>query len=109
MRLMDNYIISGGADSAIVAQDMRKLGEALHRDDSHSKFGVHSLSFPDSQTLLVGDGAGFLYSYEVSSFTLRYGLGASQSGSVAVIESLPTCNRVVTGAQDGKALAFRYR
>lgn len=93
---------------------------------THHKNGVHSLIVVNNECVFTGDGQGTLYCHNIlqgnnngnnnsgNRILLKYGLGASQVGAVKTINVIhpnTTASKgyTVTGGDDGKAIAFKYR
>lgn len=75
----------------------------------HCQNGVYSLCIIGNNCVAVGDGMGMVLFYDITKSgndSLMYGLHASRSGGVRGITSL--CNKIITAAEDGKALVYSY-
>lgn len=102
-----SYIISGGADSAVVIQDIRRNGDIVQRWDGHCKNGIYSMAIAEwDKSVFVGDGAGMVMCYDICNGELKYGLGASETGAVSTMQICS--NMLVTGGEDGKMLLYDY-
>jgi len=103
-------LFTSGASGGLLVFDWRKgfksPDSALHNFEQ-ARNGVYCLARATS-SLFVGDGVGTVLCYDLSTMTLRYGLGSSRVGAVRCLAAFPDCRVLAVGNEDGKALLYDY-
>ena len=123
----NDFILTAGADGALLFFDRRKgfktPSAAVHSFE-HARNGIYSIALaegtrgagagfsesPASTTpvLFVGDGVGTILCYDLSTMTLRYGLGSSRVGAVRCIAAFRKDRLLAVGNEDGKCLLYDF-
>lgn len=111
---LDNYIITGGADNAVVCLDWRggaADASVVNRWEHHSNC-VYTVcpTGGNRGAIFSGDGAGMLMCYDVlknGKDALKYGLGACERGAIQSISCLGDAE-VVCACEDGNVMVYSY-
>ncbi len=102
-----SYVVSCGVDGKVVLLDARQSYRIVETYN-HARNGCYAVSSVGESCVVVSDGAGMIYCYDIISNELKYGIGASERGAVRIISNPHNSNLLVTGNEDGKCLIFEY-
>lgn len=99
------HIVTGGSDGSIVALDVRRSFDVLCRIEGH-RAPISCLTIVGQRAIFSGDEGGMLLCSDLESGRIAYGIGASQTGGVRVVNALD--GKIIVGGDDGNVLSFEY-
>ena len=102
-----SYVVSCGVDGKVVLLDARQSYRIVETYN-HARNGCYAVTSVGESCVIISDGSGMIYCYDIVSNELKYGIGASEKGAVRIINNPHNSNLLVTGNEDGKCLIFEY-